>query len=692
MRDLINHLNGDDVTAIIDSNTTQSVMHQGNEAAGEVDVNTDILTEDLEKLTNSIEVDEIGSNSQTKLEEAASVVLTAVGDKIGSNSSAPVTNESSSGEFITATSGAVALNSTIPSINDSSTASAVSESLVELKIAPGGNATVEGIPEMSADSTATNTTTKTTTSTTSTSSPSLSLVSGERDESNVASVLLQIDVECLSSESCSQTNSTALSGGKTEGSAGVLKDMKTAGNISESPVPASINKIPAVEIPDVVLAVGEGNSSKGVDTVKGDPLKTGNTSLTANIATPTVTTTADLKSIVSLGALKDSTDKSTEVLSNGTSITGVAQSAALITQTVKPDKPVENAEGDNLSKTQTPLSDGSKATSAATPVNSTTAATTSASGPHNSTSTDIASTGQIKVAPVLSVEIKTSNSSNSSDITMSESPLPQSVPVQVAVTELPSKTSTTSDLAGVTSTSSSIATPTTASANTVSTPLEEDVEGQVGKGSSHLLSGKEEAALGVNGMIFEPTVLPPLSPQGLGTGYVRIVNGPTVIYSPQCLETIRFADFQAMMANKLKQRADSDKSQVPLHSQDNVFRQLMLKIKTLEMNYAIIEMYSAQVSLLAPLLLLIANYPNSFCSILSIPFYSILLNSYSGCIDIVPLYLIKSEMNTAVVVGDALFCFVSHPFPLPSPPVHSTVTSFRSASVIALLCTRYTST
>ena len=49
------------------------------------------------------------------------------------------------------------------------------------------------------------------------------------------------------------------------------------------------------------------------------------------------------------------------------------------------------------------------------------------------------------------------------------------------------------------------------------------------------------------------------------------------------------------MAKKLKQKADSDKSQVPQNSQDNVFRQLMLKIKTLEMNYAIIEMYSAQV-------------------------------------------------------------------------------------------------
>ena len=78
-------------------------------------------------------------------------------------------------------------------------------------------------------------------------------------------------------------------------------------------------------------------------------------------------------------------------------------------------------------------------------------------------------------------------------------------------------------------------------------------------------------------------------------GLVRLVNGPTVGFSPLCLETLRFSEFQASMAKKLKQKADSDKSQVPQNSQDNVFRQLMLKIKTLEMNYAIIEMYSAQV-------------------------------------------------------------------------------------------------
>jgi trimeric autotransporter adhesin len=99
------------------------------------------------------------------------------------------------------------------------------------------------------------------------------------------------------------------------------------------------------------------------------------------------------------------------------------------------------------------------------------------------------------------------------------------------------------------------------------------------------------SALGILESPILPTFLsaPPAS--------VRATTGPTAGFSPQCLETLRFSEFQATMANKLKQRAEADKSQVPIHSQDNVFRQLMLKIKTLEMNYAIIEMYSAQVSL-----------------------------------------------------------------------------------------------
>jgi mucin-19 len=101
---------------------------------------------------------------------------------------------------------------------------------------------------------------------------------------------------------------------------------------------------------------------------------------------------------------------------------------------------------------------------------------------------------------------------------------------------------------------------------------------------SPLAAGPLSAAL------LDTPVLPLLTPPGL-----RSINGPTVGFSPLCLETLRFTEFQAMMANKLKQRADSDKTQLPLHSQDNVFRQLMMKIKTLEMNYAIIEMYSAQV-------------------------------------------------------------------------------------------------
>ena len=98
-------------------------------------------------------------------------------------------------------------------------------------------------------------------------------------------------------------------------------------------------------------------------------------------------------------------------------------------------------------------------------------------------------------------------------------------------------------------------------------------------------------------------------PQGVGVGNVshsvRLINGPTAGLSPLCLETLRFSEFQAQMAKKMKQKADLDKTQVPQNSQDNVFRQLMLKIKTLEMNYAIIEMYSAQVNFILFILLML---------------------------------------------------------------------------------------
>lgn len=62
-----------------------------------------------------------------------------------------------------------------------------------------------------------------------------------------------------------------------------------------------------------------------------------------------------------------------------------------------------------------------------------------------------------------------------------------------------------------------------------------------------------------------------------------------------CLETLKFADFQAKMVAKLVNTSDDKDRSVPLTSQDNVFRHLMQKIKMLEMNYAIIEMYSIQI-------------------------------------------------------------------------------------------------
>lgn len=74
--------------------------------------------------------------------------------------------------------------------------------------------------------------------------------------------------------------------------------------------------------------------------------------------------------------------------------------------------------------------------------------------------------------------------------------------------------------------------------------------------------------------------------------------------SLSCWDQLRFSDFQTKMLSKLQKNSTetsgdgSTSSSVPMlsSSQDNVFRQLMQKIKTLEMGYAIIEMYSTQVS------------------------------------------------------------------------------------------------
>lgn len=69
-----------------------------------------------------------------------------------------------------------------------------------------------------------------------------------------------------------------------------------------------------------------------------------------------------------------------------------------------------------------------------------------------------------------------------------------------------------------------------------------------------------------------------------------------------CWDQLRFSDFQSKMLSKLQKNDSSSDGSTSSSvstlssSQDNVFRQLMQKIKTLEMGYAIIEMYSIQVS------------------------------------------------------------------------------------------------
>jgi hypothetical protein len=65
-----------------------------------------------------------------------------------------------------------------------------------------------------------------------------------------------------------------------------------------------------------------------------------------------------------------------------------------------------------------------------------------------------------------------------------------------------------------------------------------------------------------------------------------------------CLDMPKYQDFKKKMEKKLTAAANDGTEQKPSipHTQENVFRHLMQKIKTLEMNYAIVEMYTTQVS------------------------------------------------------------------------------------------------
>ena len=106
-------------------------------------------------------------------------------------------------------------------------------------------------------------------------------------------------------------------------------------------------------------------------------------------------------------------------------------------------------------------------------------------------------------------------------------------------------------------------------------------------------------ALAVAGGTPAASAAPPAAAAGADKPIVRIVSGPVAAYhhhlSPQCLETLRYSDFHAKMMKKLQQAGENADVKTSLNAQENVFRQLMQKIKSLEMNYAIIDMYSAQV-------------------------------------------------------------------------------------------------
>eukprot|EP01041_Mallomonas_annulata_P008790 gene8790-18184_t len=69
----------------------------------------------------------------------------------------------------------------------------------------------------------------------------------------------------------------------------------------------------------------------------------------------------------------------------------------------------------------------------------------------------------------------------------------------------------------------------------------------------------------------------------------------TVRVLPSCIDTLRFSDFQAKLLSKRQSASDSDRASGAT-PQDSVIRALIQKITTLEFNFAVLEMYSSQVS------------------------------------------------------------------------------------------------
>ena len=93
----------------------------------------------------------------------------------------------------------------------------------------------------------------------------------------------------------------------------------------------------------------------------------------------------------------------------------------------------------------------------------------------------------------------------------------------------------------------------------------------------------------------------PKTTQGLHS-----INAQAAVSDVSCLELMKFSDFQSKMMSKLLNSSagassgsgsgDGASNALTINTQDNVFRHLMQKIKTLEMSYAIIELYNVQVN------------------------------------------------------------------------------------------------
>lgn len=91
--------------------------------------------------------------------------------------------------------------------------------------------------------------------------------------------------------------------------------------------------------------------------------------------------------------------------------------------------------------------------------------------------------------------------------------------------------------------------------------------------------------------------LPPATTSNSST-----TSSNTSVANPNCLETLKFNEYRSKMLIKLNNKSssttssDNTDSLLTTHSNDNVFKQLFQKVKQLEIDQAIVEMYLIQIT------------------------------------------------------------------------------------------------